>query len=254
MKSTTRDEVNRILQDFVVGQLPKLTKWTIAELRMAYPFHRLFFPDEAILAARVERSVVTIMGNSLYPSLAKTIALDRFNNVYVEHSIEGNVNDAACNMIEQIVTELRTPPRRRTVERKPIHEQDLKEILDSRGGGSSLRAVTADLYIEDSTGGPLFVELKSPMPNLDVAAESKRKILYYLAIMERSGVVNAKAYLGLPYNPYITRKNYGHSYTKQIMDMDNQVLIGQELWDYIGGRGTYAELLKIIEGVKASIP
>ena len=195
MKLTTRNEVSRILHDFAVGQLPKLTKWTIAELRMAYPFHRLFFPDEAILAARVERSVVTIMGNSLYPSLARAIALDRFNNVYVEHLIEGNVNDAACNMIEQIVTELRTPPRRRTTERKPIHEQELKEILDSRGGGSSLRAVTADLYIEDFTDGPLFIELKSPLPNLDVAAESKRKILYYLAIMERSGRCQRKGLL-----------------------------------------------------------
>ncbi len=253
MKPTTRNEVSKILRDFAVGQLPKLTKWTIAELRMAYPFHRLFFPDEAVLAARVERSVVTIMGNSLYPSLARAVALDRFNSVYVEHLIEGNVNDAACNMIEQIVTELRTPPRRRTVERKPIHEQEVKEILDSRGGGSSLRAVTADLYIEDFTDGPLFIELKSPLPNLDVAAESKRKILYYLAIKERSGVADAKAYLGLTYNPFITRKNYGHSYTKQIMDMDNQVLIGQELWDYIGGPGTYNEILNAIDDVRQSI-
>ena len=38
------------------------------------------------------------------------------------------------------------------------------------------------------------------------------------------------------------------------MDMENQVLIGQELWDYIGGRGTYTELLDIIERVKVTIP
>ena len=99
-------------------------------------------------------------------------------------------------MIDQIVTELRTPRRRRETTREPCHEDEVSDILNSPGGGRTNRAVTADLYIEDFDGGPLFVELKSPRPNLDVAAESKRKILYYLLIMDRKGVAGAQAYLG----------------------------------------------------------
>jgi hypothetical protein len=30
------------------------------------------------------------------------------------------------------------------------------------------------------------------------------------------------------------------------MDMEKEVLMGSELWDYIGGPGTYNELLEII--------
>ena len=73
-----------------------------------------------------------------------------------------------------------------------------------------------------------------------MAAESKRKMLSYLAIMDRQNIHGAKAFLGLTYNPYVTRERYAHSYTRQIMDMTNElwVLIGQELWDYIGGPGT----------------
>ena len=52
-----------------------------------------------------------------------------------------------------------------------------------------------------------------------MAAESKRKMLYFLAMMDRRGIAGAQAYLGFPYNPYLTRDKYGHSYTKQIMDM-----------------------------------
>ena len=94
----------------------------------------------------------------------------------------------------------------------------MSDILNSRGGGRTNRAVTADLYIEDFGDGPLFIELKSPLPNLDIAAESKRKILYYLLIMDRKGVEGAQAHLGLTYNPFISREDYAHSYTKQIMD------------------------------------
>jgi hypothetical protein len=105
------------------------------------------------------------------------------------------------------------------------------------------------LYVGDFEGGPLFVELKSPLPNLDVAAESKRKMLYFLAMMNRQSVSGAKAFLGLTYNPYLTRANYSHSFTKQIMDMENEVLMGQELWDYLGGPGTYRQLLDIIDQI-----
>ena len=130
----------------------------------------------------------------------------------------------------------------------------MSDILNSPGGGQTSRAVTADLYIGDFEGGPLFIELKTPLPNLDVAAESKRKMLYFLLLMDRMGVTGARAFLGLTYNPFLTRKNYRHSFTKQIMDMNNQVLMGQEMWDMIGGPDTFKTLLEIIEDVHRNLP
>ena len=254
MQPETRERLWRVLYSFAMEQLPKRDRWTLEDIRLAYPFHRLLFTEEAILGAWVERSVVTLMGTELYPSIARTIAEGRFERVFMEHTIEGVVNDAACNMIEQIVTELRTPRRRRETPREPCHEDEVSDIFNSPGGGRTNRAVTADLYIEDFHDGPLFIELKSPLPNLDIAAESKRKILYYLLIMDRKGVAGAQAFLGLTYNPFIEREAYAHSFTKQIMDMERQVLMGGELWDMIGGPGTYTELLEIIEDVHAHLP
>ena len=254
MKASTRTTLRRILSAFVASQIPKLDRWTWEDLKQGYPFHRLFFPDEAILAARVERSVVTSMGTKLYPALAEAVSLDRFKEVQLERTIQGNLNDAAVNMVEQIVTELRTAPSRRQTPRHPDHASELQAILNSPGGGVSARAVTADLYVGDFDQGPLLVELKTPLPNLDIAAESKRKLLYYLAMMNRLGFTNAKAFLGLTYNPFTTRAKYSHSYTKQIMDMNHQVLIGEELWDYLGGPGTYNDLLDIIEEVRQELP
>ncbi len=253
MQPSTRNAVHRILREFALSQTPKLTKWSLEGVRQGYPFHQLFFSEEAILAAKVERSVVTTMGATLYPALAKAIAASRFKCVFTNHAIEGPVNDAAINMIEQIVTELRTPPSKRQSPRRPEHDAEMRDILLSRGGGLSSRSVTADLFVEDFDRGPLFIELKSPRPNLDVAAESKRKILYYLTIMNRRGQADSRAFLGLTYNPYIYRDSYGHTFTKQIMDMRKQVLIGSELWDYLGGSGTYEDLLNLIEQVRIEL-
>lgn len=249
MRARTRELVEEFLVQWVEKQRPVLERWVGAEVDRAYPFHRLIFSEDAIRAAMTERSIVTNMGDSLYPGLAEIVARDRFQDVALNRAIDGELNDAACNLIEQIVTERRAPRRGNPNPRTPNQPVEFVDIINSRGGGISVRSVTADLYVGDYTGGPLFVELKTPRPNLDIAAESKRKMLYFLTMMQRQGREGASAWLGLTYNPFGTREAYGHSFTRQIMDMDNEVLIGSDLWDHLGGHGTFAELLEIINEI-----
>ena len=252
MKDSTKANVRKILVAFYTKNAPKMKKWTIEAIRAGYPFHRLMFDDEAIVAARVERSIVTSMGSSLFRSLGSAVAHDHHKVVHTEYDITGILNDAACNMIEQIVTELRAPLKQRTYSRKPDHVREMKEILGSLGGGPSERTVRADLYVGDYKDGPLFIELKTPTPNLDMAAESKKKLLYYLAMQARNDI-SAPAFLGLTYNPFGTRENYKHSFTQQILDMKRQVLIGPELWDLLGGKGAYSELITLVDEVAAAM-
>jgi hypothetical protein len=37
------------------------------------------------------------------------------------------------------------------------------------------------------------------------------------------------------------------------MDIEREVLIGEEMWDKIGGKGTFDKLLKILEEVKEEL-
>jgi hypothetical protein len=59
-----------------------------------------------------------------------------------------------------------------------------------------------------------------------------------------------EAYLAFAYNPFIGREAYSHPFTAQIMDLEAEVLIGEEFWDKLGGEGTYQQLLDVIEEVK----
>lgn len=247
MENTTKEKVKTFVRDFVVKTRLKLRSWSLSDLKRAYPFHSLFFPDEALLASKNERSVVTAMGQGFYPRLAQLVAEEKYTKVFLNFTVGGPLNDAACNRIEELITELRTGRRR------PDHDSEISDILAHTGGGMRTTETKADFYIDDFINGPLFIEIKSPLPNLDIAAESKKKILYFLAIKNREGMTGAAGYLAFPYNPFLTREFYSHSFTKRIMDMEKEVLMGEEFWNLIGGPACFSELLDVIDQVKSEL-
>ncbi|MBI3739137.1 MAG: TdeIII family type II restriction endonuclease [Chloroflexi bacterium] len=240
MNRKTRKAVYSLLKDFVQKSLKS---YDIEELKQAYPFHRLFFDEVGLVAFKQERSVVTRMGQQLYPDLAECIATEHYQNVTLEHEITGTLKKSTADTISRIVRELRSR------QRQPNHAAEIAEIVSaSRAAGKATVEVRviADLYIGDFRTGPFFAEIKTPLPNLDICAETKHKILTFIALLHQH---NPQGYLAFPYNPFITRADYKHSFTKQIMDLRDEVLMAGEFWDEIGGKGTFDQLLEIIERV-----
>lgn len=187
---------------------------------------------------KIERKIVTKMGQKLIPKLAKTIAGDRYTSVYLDHRIHRHVEGNKRNVIEKIINELRYGRR------KPDLQKEIVEISKASGGEIQYVELVADLYIDDI---PLFLEIKTPLPNLDICVETKRKLLFRI-ISDR----NPEAYLGLYYNPYFPEE-YSHSITMRVMDIKREVLIGEEMWDRLGGEGTFDELLEIMEEVRKEL-
>jgi len=241
------DDTKRKVFEFLKESVKRLTDvdYSIEELQKAYPFHSLFFRGEAIIAFKRQRSIVTTLGQRLYPKLARMIAEERFKAVRTNEKFLAEMDGNAVATIERIVSELREG------QRAPDHAAEIREIMAAKGGKARRVVLTADIFIGDFTGGPFFAEIKSPLPNLDVAAESKKKLLTFLALFRGQ---NPRAYLAFPYNPFLRREDYDHRFTKRIMDMERQVLIGNEFWDKIGGPGTYDELMDIIDEVKRRTP
>ena len=244
MKAETRDALKTILFDFAHKSAPQ---FTIEELRKAYPFHSLFFPDTALLYFKQQRSLVTSMGMSLYPRVWELIARDKYSQVYSNYELSGNLPELTVAAIERIITELRTGGRRA---RKPDVQREMREVLSAPKHGQRGVRIIADLYVGDFHPGPLFMEIKSPLPNLDICAESKKKLLFFRALYEGK---NPQAFFAFPYNPYVHRDLYAWGFTKRIMDMDKEVLIGDEMWNKLGGEGTFDELLDVIEEVASKL-
>lgn len=239
MKDRTRKDVKKLVSDFI-DSVPQIDKSQIEFIRKAYPFHAAIFSEEAILYSKQERSIVTRMGMTLFPALARIIALDDHADVHANFSIKGHVDSGSLAQIDTTMNELRQGGGKR----RPDHAQEMKSILAKKSGETLETRVIADLYIGDHEEGPLFLEIKSPLPNIDVSAESKKKILIFELMKKDEG---GRGYLAFAYNPFITRQKYAHSFTKAIMDLENEVLMGVEMWDKIGGQKTYDELIKVVD-------
>ena len=244
MKEGTKEEIRKLVLDFARKLSVKKRDYTIEELKRAFPFHALFFTDDAIIAFKLQRSIVTTLGMKIYPQIARIVAKDKYEKVYIDCPIEREIPEEKANAIERIVTDL----RQGRVE--PNLEREEAEIKRSTKGKLVKRRIIADIFIEDHEDGPLFMEVKSPRPNLDVCAESKKKMLYFRAFFEGE---NPQAFIGFPYNPFVYRDKYEHSFVFRIFDFDKEVLLGEEMWDKLGGKGTFAELLDLLEELKREV-
>jgi hypothetical protein len=239
-----QETIAKIKNEIIQFSKKILPQFSIEELKRAFPFHCIFFTEEGLRAFKVQRTLVTRMGMQLIPKIAFIIAQDKYSHVFLEHDIVGEADTGMIAKADRILDELRTEMR------KPDAIKEWNEIINSATGEKRKHKIRADLYIEDFRPGPLFMEIKSPRPNLDVCTESKKKMLYFKIIKYNS---KAEAYLAFPYNPFIKRELYSHSFTLRIMDIEREVLIGEEMWDKIGGKGTFDELLKILEEVKEEL-
>ena len=237
MKGKTKRKVKEVVLEFAKSK--RRIPYTIEELKKAFPFHAIFFPDEALISFKRQRSLVTSMGMTLYPKVAVIIAKDKHQDVGEDRQIAGELDTAKVRVIDRIINDLREGRR------KPNFDEEMNEIATAKPEGRTQAVrVIADLFVGDFKPGPLFLEIKSPRPNLDVCAESKKKMLFFRALLADK---NPEALLAFPYNPFIYRKDYKHSFTRQIMDMEKDVLMGDEMWDKLGGKGTYEELITLIE-------
>nr|MDO8061974.1 TdeIII family type II restriction endonuclease [Candidatus Freyrarchaeum guaymaensis] len=201
MKEETKKAIIAEILDFARVISEKKVEYSLNDLKKAFPFHSLFFSDDALFAFKLQRSIVTRLGMQLYPKIAKIIACDRYSKVHVNYEIKGVILEEKANMIEKIVTELRQGMRRPNIKR------ELSEIESVKGGKEIERTIIADVFIEDHEEGPLFMEIKSPRPNLDVCAETKKKMLYFRTFFEGE---KAQAFIGFPYNPFVFRQKYAH--------------------------------------------
>ncbi|MDL1957208.1 MAG: TdeIII family type II restriction endonuclease [Candidatus Desulfofervidus auxilii] len=244
MKKETKEKIKKLVLDFANKLSVKKRDFTIEELKKAFPFHALFFADDAIIAFKLQRSIVTTLGMKIYPEIARIIAKDNYEKVYIDHPIEGKISEEKANVIERIITNLRQGRI------KPDFEKEKAKIKNATGGNLVKRKIIADIFIQDHEDGPLFMEIKSPRPNLDVCAESKKKMLYFRAFFENK---NPQAFIGFPYNPFVHKNKYAHNFVFQIFDFDKEVLLGEEMWDKLGGNGTFAELLNLLEELKEEI-
>ncbi|MEK7137717.1 MAG: TdeIII family type II restriction endonuclease [Patescibacteria group bacterium] len=207
------------------------------------PFHESLLPDGLLTITEFERSFSTKLGTT-FEECARLIASDHHKSAVRGYRVKGTVTAKSIKKIEAIVSKIGNGGM------KESFKGYVKEVVESsKTGGGTERTSIADLYTETQKGDELYFEIKSPKPNKGQCLEATGRLLQIHAIRHAT-YPRVKAVYAMAYNPYgINKSEYKHSFVMNYMDVENEVLIGKEFWDLVGGPGTYEEVLGIYQEV-----
>ena len=208
------------------------------------PFHKALLPKEFLRMSDFERSFSTIMGKS-FERQSAIIAKSRFPIVRLQHVTEGELPASVETEISDIVGKIN---KGHVFTDYLDTVNDIVKMTTQRHDKRVTRSITSDLYLGDKDGNEVFFEIKTPKPNKEQCLNITRKHLWIHAIRKKI-FPNVKTYFGMAYNPFGEGNEYRHSFTVRHMDVEHQTLIGEGYWDFLGGRGTYKELLDIYSHV-----
>lgn len=208
------------------------------------PFHQALFPGRDLSIWGEERSFSTALGNR-FQAIALILAQDVHGNGHSNYTVIGNLPNATLSTISAIVSDLRDG----RLQMNGHFPELVARVQSGYTGDLVERKVRFDLFYQDRMRAENYFEIKSPKPNRGQCLEATERILLVHGL--RAGASpSVNAFYAMPYNPYGEEKaQYAWHHATQLLDIQNEVLIGCEFWDYVGGPGTYTALLKVFEDV-----
>lgn len=179
-------------------------------------------------------SIATSLGMSIYEEVSKIIASSSAKEADTQVDVGGLLSAAQKTTISNIVRELRNG------ERKVNKAKETREVLaaSARGGKPHKENNKADFYMKRGRTEYYF-EIKTAKPNIPGFTSVKRQLLEWVARKRKP----VKTILVLPYNPYYPEP-YERFSEQGLLEKKKELLIAEEYWDFLGGRGTYRQLLK----------
>ncbi len=208
------------------------------------PFHyRLLGRDRMALFSFIQ-SLNTTFGTSIFEPVAETLASLRFSVAQKQFVIGNEITEQAQIEIQHIMNEL-------TIGRNPNKMEEIERIrkVATAGKINKLKTVKVDLCVKSDDGAVHLFDLKTVKPNIGNFKDFKRTLLEWVAIyLLKYPDANVHSYIAIPYNPY-EPKPYERWTLKGMLDLENELKVAKEFWDFLGGEGAYEELLNCFERV-----
>lgn len=207
------------------------------------PFHyRLLGKDRMALYSFIQ-SLNTTFGASIYEPVALELADGRFQVTKVQVKPNNQISSGAQAKIQQIMDGITTGTR------NPDSQQEMKEIREvcKKGEISNVSLRKYDVFLQNSSGEIYCMDIKTVKPNIGGFEDYKRMLLTWAAAeMFRDPNIDIHPMIAIPYNPY-DPEPYKRWTMRGIFDLEHEILVAAEMWDFIGGQGAYNDLLDCFE-------
>ncbi|HOM04545.1 MAG TPA: TdeIII family type II restriction endonuclease [Candidatus Kapabacteria bacterium] len=237
----TEEQKTNVIDTIIKSLRKKLSNYKPETVNM--PFHyRLLGRDRMALYSFIQ-SLNTTFGTSIFEPVALAVAKGRFAKVRSHYEIGNTISEGSQQAIQSIINRLSV------ADTAPNKQNELDEIRRATNTEkiNIIKTVKADIFLENKGGEMFFIDLKTAKPNISNFKDFKRTLLEWAAIAYTQNI-QAKIHtlIAIPYNPY-EPKPYERWTIKGMLDDKHELMVGREFWDFLGGRGTYDNLLECFE-------
>jgi len=241
--SLTKDKMTEIEQVLKNALRHKFSNYNPEPASM--PFHtRLLGKDRLALYAFIH-SLNTNFGTSIFEPVAVTLAKNNFHIAKSQVKAGDSIYEGAQFEIQKIMDSLMT------AETAPDKAREIEIIrkVCQKGKVRKVKLTKIDVFLQSKTGELFLFDLKTAKPNVGGFKDFKRTLLEWTAaVLSSDPKAKINTIVAIPYNPY-EPKPYTRWTIRGMLDLDKELKVAHEFWDFIGGNGTYQDLLDCFERV-----
>lgn len=208
------------------------------------PFHtRLLGKDRMALYSFIQ-SLNTNFGTSIFEPVAEELGLKRFDSIKRQVAVANTITKEAQRVIQDIMDSLESGNS------KPNKNEEIARILAvSRSGETSIVKPTKVDLVLHKGNNVYLIDIKTAKPNKGGFKEFKRTLLTWIACFAyHSPNSNIQSLIAIPYNPY-EPKPYERWTMAGMLDLDFELKVAEDFWDFLGGKGSYKLILSAFEEV-----
>lgn len=209
------------------------------------PFHtRLLGKDRLALFSFIH-SLNTNFGTTIFEPVSLFLAKRNFKTAVPRAIVGEKISTEAQAVIQKIIDGLIV------AKTEPNKDKEVKLIraVCQRGVMVKAKPTRVDLMIESRDGELSLFDIKTAKPNAGGFKEFKRTLLEWVAVtLASKPEAKINTLIAIPYNPY-EPKPYNRWTMRGMLDLNKELRVAQEFWDFLGGNGAYHELLDCFERV-----
>ena len=209
------------------------------------PFHtRLLGKDRMALFSFIQ-SLNTNFGTTIFEPVALAIASTHFKEAKAQSTAGTKISEKAQRIIQDIMDDLTAGNS------KPNKANEIEAIrkVAQTGTMKTVKPTKVDIWLQGYDNELYLFDLKTAKPNKGGFIEFKRTLLEWTAcVLAENPNAKINTFIAIPYNPY-EPKPYSRWTMAGMLDLQNELKVADEFWDFLGGQGTYNQLLDIFERV-----
>jgi len=209
------------------------------------PFHtRLLGKDKMALFSFIH-SLNTNFGTAIFEPVALTLAKNTFKIAKTQVAVHSEISEMAQREIQDIINSLTTATAR------PNKTEEIARLrkVCRQGKMNKVKPTKVDIWLQGFDDCIYLFDIKTAKPNKGGFIEFKRTLLEWTAcVLAEAPDTAIETLIAIPYNPY-EPKPYSRWTMAGMLDLEKELKVASEFWDFLCGEGTYLQLLDIFERV-----